>query len=245
MNTREIMEALRLRYSPPEWAFLEQVANGTGMTAHRHADAVAMSIWPSRGLELHGHEVKASRNDWLKELQNPAKAEAVCQYCDRWWIVAGDKAIVKDGELPPTWGLIAPRGDALTVIVQAPALTPQPITKPFLGALLRRAAEWKPSKEELKKARDEGYAAGTKDQSRFTKLAEDKRDDVLKRIDAFEEKTGIAINSYMMERSAKELELLRNKKQTMQWLLDSATAVRNHSEQAKANMEQVLEMLKS
>jgi len=32
-----------------------------------------MDLWPSGGLEIHGHEVKVSRSDWLRELKEPEK----------------------------------------------------------------------------------------------------------------------------------------------------------------------------
>ena len=45
-------------------------------------------VWPSRGLYLHGFEIKVHRNDWLRELKNPAKAEEIAGYCHFWWVVA-------------------------------------------------------------------------------------------------------------------------------------------------------------
>src|SRR5438876_1169784 len=81
------------------------------------ADALAMSLWPSRGLELHGFEIKASRADWRTELRNPETADEIATRCDRWWIVAGSADIVTDGELPPTWGLLVPLGSALVAKV--------------------------------------------------------------------------------------------------------------------------------
>ena len=101
----EIKALIRAKYPVREWALAFEVSNGTGSEARRHADAVAMNLWPSRGLAIHGFEFKVYRNDWLRELQNPAKAEPVAQYCDYWWLVTGP-GIVKDGELPDTWGLM-------------------------------------------------------------------------------------------------------------------------------------------
>ena len=115
-QTSEIHAALRDRYKPPEYAFLEEVRNDAGFDASRSCDAIAMSLWPSRGLDLQGFEIKASRSDWLRELKDPAKAEAVCKFCDFWWLAVGDAGIVLDGELPVSWGLLVPRGDKLVVV---------------------------------------------------------------------------------------------------------------------------------
>lgn len=142
MKTDELMAALAARYCRPAWAFLPEVRNGTGYQREpRTADAMAMSLWPSRGLELHGFEVKASRADWLGELKNPAKAEEIAAFCDRWWLVVGDKEIVKPAELPPTWGLMIPRGTGLIAVTEAPKLDATPLDRLFVASLLRKVTE--------------------------------------------------------------------------------------------------------
>ena len=102
-------------------------------------DALAMAMWRSLGLEVHGFEIKLSRSDWLREKRQPFKAEELCLYCDRWWLVLGDKDIVKDGELPPTWGLLIPRGKSLVVSVNALKLTPISLDRVFIASILRKA----------------------------------------------------------------------------------------------------------
>lgn len=134
---------LRERYPSPEYAFFEELRNGTGFSRSvtRSADAVAFSLWPSRGLELHGFECKTDRADWVRELKDPAKAEAISQFCDRWWVVVGSAELVRAGELPPTWGLLAPkqRGGVakLAVIKEAPKLEAKQLDRPMLASLFR------------------------------------------------------------------------------------------------------------
>lgn len=135
----ELRTMMKLRYPAPEYALFEEVYAGIGGT--RRTDMVAMGLFPSRGLLLHGFELKVSRNDWLTELKNHAKAEEMYVYCDHWWLVVGDRNIVKDGELPPTWGLIAPRGETLATVVKAPRLKPVPLDRELFAALSRRAHE--------------------------------------------------------------------------------------------------------
>lgn len=139
-NGGHIGTALRVRYPAPEWAVFFEVANGTGSHARRYADAVAMNLYPSRGLELHGFEFKTARSDWQREIKNPAKAEDIFKFCDRWWIVATPD-IIKEGELPPTWGHIEFKGGKLRQVVAAPRLEPVPATRAFVAALIRRAGQ--------------------------------------------------------------------------------------------------------
>jgi len=124
------------------WAYFEEVRNGTGFArlVDRTADALAMSLWPSRGLELHGFEIKVSRADWLRELREPAKADDFVRHSDRWWLVT-EPDVVEDGELPPTWGHLVRRGSKLVQATAAPELDPEPMDRRLLASILRSAAQ--------------------------------------------------------------------------------------------------------
>jgi len=139
MNSSALKNAIRERFCQPEYATFFEVANKTG-GASRYADAIAMNLFPSRGLELHGFEIKVSRSDWLNELKNPEKAEEIAKFCERWWIVCTENVVVRE-ELPPTWGLLVFKDGKLRQIIAAPKLKAQPLTKSFIAALLRRANE--------------------------------------------------------------------------------------------------------
>lgn len=108
---KTVLDAIEPRYRKPgnggsgEYAFLRQVRNAAGFDASRTFDAVAIHLWPSRGFITDVIEVKVSRSDWLRELKEPAKAEAAHTLADR-FIVAAPTGIVRSGELPPGWGLL-------------------------------------------------------------------------------------------------------------------------------------------
>lgn len=73
----------------------------------RRIDALAIGLTSARkGLD--GFEVKISRADWLKELDQPAKADPWFQHTHRWWVAAPSAAIVHPEELPEGWGLMVP-----------------------------------------------------------------------------------------------------------------------------------------
>ena len=138
---RMMLDLLNDRYSQtvgngPRFARAEHVKSDAGFDARRTADYIAMDMWPSKGLALHGHEVKVSRSDWLCELRDPTKAEAFRQFMDFWWLVVSDKGIVRN-DLPEGWGLMAVSGNRLRVVKPAPRLTPEPLPKPLLACLLR------------------------------------------------------------------------------------------------------------
>jgi hypothetical protein len=69
---------------------------------------------------LVGHEVKASRSDWLTELANPGKADAWADQCHEWWLITVP-GVVRDGELPAGWGLMVPGTSKTRMRVLTPA----------------------------------------------------------------------------------------------------------------------------
>ncbi len=190
-ETREWTEAavlklLRERHAAragngPEWAYLEKVRNRAGFDATRTADAMALSLWPSRGNELHGYEVKVSRSDWRSELKDGAKADTWHGIVDRWWIAAPSGVVPRD-EIPATWGLIeATSAGKLRVAVQAPLLTTEraSIKRDLLVPMLRAAGagmtctpEQAALDEARAKGREEGMAAAKRAGTDWQKLYE-------------------------------------------------------------------------
>jgi hypothetical protein len=142
MTEGDMIAALHDRYSQNagngrRWAVAGGVRSHAGFEAKRTADFMAMDLWPSGGLEIHGHEVKVSRSDWLRELKEPEKSAEFIPYVNRWWLVVPDPVIVGLGELPDGWGLMAMRGARLAVIEPAPRHDALPLPATRLAALLR------------------------------------------------------------------------------------------------------------
>lgn len=135
----QVKAALSARFCQPEWALLFEVLNATGAAHTRAADAIAMSLWPSRGLELWGMEIKVYRSDWLKERQDPTKAETIAKYCDKWWLVTATGVVADQSEVPPAWGWMEFDGKKIVTRRDAAKTEAAPMDRRFLAALLRRA----------------------------------------------------------------------------------------------------------
>jgi hypothetical protein len=190
--TAQLMAALARRYPVGQFALLEQVANGTGSMANRWCDAIAMSLWPSRGLELFGFELKVYRGDWLRELKAPRKAEAIAAYCHRWYVVT-PQGLVREGELPPAWGLLELRGGKLHCVRESPLAEPKAFDYPMLAAILRRASESmvpKSALQALAKAEAEELTAARKDRDG---LELDELRKLKKLVEIFEGKSGLSL----------------------------------------------------
>ncbi|NIL77158.1 hypothetical protein [Rhodococcus sp. B10] len=138
VRTGELTEKIWHRFGAG-YTKLTQVRAATGHFDANTADMMVMGEWPSTGNELHGFEVKVSRADWLNEVKNPHKNDSVKSYCDRWWLVIADESMVRVGELPDDWGMMAFQGRnrKLKVVKKAPKLAPKPMDHCFVASLLR------------------------------------------------------------------------------------------------------------
>lgn len=194
----DVFRALEKRYEQKAYALFAEVGNSTGFGCSRHADAIAMSLWPSRGLHIEGIEIKVSRADWLKELALPEKSDPIQGYCDFWWIAVGNAEIVQPGELPPTWGLLELKGEKLAVKVAAPKLDPKPLDRKFVAALLRRAAEGVDAR--VRTARSEGLqqgrAEGPEGHKHALQRIESAKESVERSVREFEEASGVKIDHW-------------------------------------------------
>lgn len=140
---KSLRSSLAESYAAPRWAYFEEVRNGTGFSRSvtRSADAMALGLWPSMGLELHGIEIKSSRGDWKRELDNPEKSEELGKFCDRWFLVTEEKVVHDLAEIPPAWGWLEFTGKKLVTRKAAPKRDAVPLDRLFVCSLLRNASE--------------------------------------------------------------------------------------------------------
>lgn len=156
MAADAILSALEAkRFKPGAFALLREVRNRTGYHGRqRYADALAVSCWPSRGLSFSGIEVKISRSDWQREIAEPEKSAEIQRFCHYWWI-ATPPGIVREGELPETWGLFEVDGKKVMAVREAPRLEPDPPSIGFVCSVFRNQS--KGLERMLQHATTEGY----------------------------------------------------------------------------------------
>lgn len=193
LTERDLLTALATKHGGDAWAFFTHVRNCTGYSRRvREADALAMSLWPSRGLELHGFEVKVSRSDWLRELKEPEKTEhSLFQYCDRWWIVVPPD-VVKTDELPPTWGLLV-LGKRWACVKPAPQLEPVAVDRKFLASLLRRLHQAELEPAAIAAAHERGRKEGASARDYEAQSNKRQLDQLRASLKVFEDKSGLQI----------------------------------------------------
>lgn len=139
-------ELVRARHPVEKgWVVLSEVSDDG---ANGRADLVAVSCWGQPFVVVYA--LKASRADWLRELDMPAKrawAERVGRF--RWFVT--EPACAKVHELPAGWGLMEvigpPDRRRLRRIVAAPAVLVETVLPKWLCRCLLRGAEQRLSLE--------------------------------------------------------------------------------------------------
>lgn len=244
VTAADCVKALRVTYKPPAYAFFEQVANGTGWAAKRWADAIAMGIWPSRGMLISGFEIKVTRTDWKKELDHPEKAEQIQSYCDQWWIVT-PKGLLDVEELPPTWGLYEVDEKAKGYVkIAAPVLTPKPVTRQFMAAILRRHSEAYEDlvRRERHEAKEEGALSGAGEIGVRLERAEKEAATLQERIDEFEKKSGLDITGWQHGEIADAVKVLTGKSRHNELLERLTRDAEAYEHQAKRLRNEIAEI---
>ena len=205
-DAAKMRQMLVRRFDESAWALLFEVKASVGHNARR-ADALAISCWKSRGLHIHGVEIKVHRSDWLRELSQPGKSADVQRYCHFWWIAA-PKGVVQRDELPETWGLLEPqKGGKLVASRKAPKLELDPPNMAFISELGRRMtkvvskakslvrSEIVAEQNEDQRLQDE-YQRGLLDGAPKLRDAHNKLQLLQQRLATFEQESGIKIDDW-------------------------------------------------
>lgn len=136
VSANMIRLALEKTYTSPEWYLGFEVGNSTGTDCKRHADAIAINAYPSKGFEVRGFEIKVSKQDLSAELKNGIKSDEIARFCDYWFLVV-PKGLSDGFTLPPTWGVIEYSDGKLRQKVKAQRLDKIQPTVGFLCAMMR------------------------------------------------------------------------------------------------------------
>lgn len=239
LTAEDLSAALRRRLeSQGGWYQFEEVQ--AGPSAGRFADVVAVQTFWSRGIKVEAYELKVNRGDWLKELRDPEKAEAIAKHVDRFYVVASP-GVVQLAEVPEGWGLLEcrPPSNKLRQLKAAPPLQDGKRKRVSLGMFIGilRAAErawWKPTSADFERvaqqARLEGYDAGKR-------AAGDKEpadlqlelDRLRKTIREFNEKSGVQLHEYNGGDLGAAMQVLRLLESGRGWSLRARAEYAEHS----------------
>ena len=169
------------------------------------------------------------------------------RYCNYWGLVVPDKNIVKDGELPESWGMYVAQKNRLKCVVPCPKLDPVPMSITMLTALAYAINQRGIRADEaaLNKARDEGYEQGSGEHrmhigKRNTKHCIDK-------VDEFEKASGLNIQYgwHKPEKIGDIVKLFLDGNAPLKRILDTAKYNLSKTEDLKKEIEKQIMVLES
>jgi hypothetical protein len=180
-----------------------QVNNGAGFSFGRTLDAIVFDTWPSKGLSLAGFEIKCSKGDLRRELQTPDKFEEFKEYLDTFSVLAPKEVLegMRD-VIPSRWGIYSPTDDGRIRAARKPlylhddgrdrSVCDRSLAAAFARALVQRSLsrEAEDAAYQLGKEAAEGSAA------RAVTSAEDERDRIKRRIEDFQDASGLILDDY-------------------------------------------------
>lgn len=157
ITSKFIERVLFGRHQPMErWLFLTGVATNAGFVdtskdglKGRYIDAFAIALWPSTKFERVAYEIKVSRSDFLRELDNPTKRAAAVYLSNRFYFALAPGVLKDDDLLRPdlqACGLLEiQESGAITEYRKAVSREAWPMPETFIVSLLRNARDqvWK------------------------------------------------------------------------------------------------------
>jgi len=117
-NYETLVNLLRDRYPLPEWATFTELRNATGLAYTGAIDVAAFNVWPSGAGRRVACEIKMSRGDFMRELEQPAKRRWAAENFQETYFVTS-LGVCEPTEIPEKWGLLTTtkKGDKLRRIL--------------------------------------------------------------------------------------------------------------------------------
>ena len=161
VDTYEVRKALYKRFSDHrQYAVAEEVALTTGFS-HRRIDMVVVDCYASNGFRIDGIEIKVSKADLRRELQDPEKHVAFFDRIDYYTLACPADILNGMYELiPKNWGVMVISDDGTTRYKRKPLALHEDIDRTiprgFLASLVRAIQSRQPSEQEIQEAFERG-----------------------------------------------------------------------------------------
>lgn len=142
-ETRRILELLRHHHASVDgWAtFMELAEEPVG---GQRLDFFALHTWRSKGYRAVAYEIKVSRADFKRELEQPVKriyAEKISHEC--FFVVP--RGLVLADEIPDGWGLMVADAGGLKLLKHGTQRKEVRWTPAFVASMARRSADPAPT----------------------------------------------------------------------------------------------------
>lgn len=192
MKADEIRAALRARYSDARrYAVAEEVGITTGYSPRR-LDMIVLDCYESNGFRIDGIEIKVSKADLKRELENPSKHVAFFDVID-YYTLACPAGVADMNVIPPKWGVLQVNEDGTTRYRRRPIALhddkPQDVPRGFFASITRAIQGREPATAELEAEYKRGIRDEQNRQAREKKTMLDRLEREADKIKKYDELT--------------------------------------------------------
>ncbi len=209
--TKAIMVRWPMTIRQPRYVTAVQVHNGAGFQYSRKLDAIVFDTWPSAGLSMHGLEIKVTKADLRRELQNTKKFSDFADRLDKFSIIA-PKGLVDLNLLPPQWGLYIPDGKNGLRARRKPLMLHSEkrseISRSMAAAFVRALVDRSLSNEALIAEYTRGYEHGKDKGERHMKGSQRRIGELERAITEFEQASGVQISTWQSDKIGEAVKMV-------------------------------------
>ena len=163
ITAADVRVQLRKRFSDHRrYAYAEEVGNATGLEQTRRLDAVVVDVYKSNGYRIEGIEIKVSKADLMRELQDSSKHNIFFDSLDYYSLATTYDVLQQTQKdlIPPHWGVYEvrryPNGETSMNVRRKPLSLHDKkapaIDRPFFACLVRAIACQSPTAEQIEAA---------------------------------------------------------------------------------------------
>lgn len=214
MNAQEVYSAICQKFSDSrQYAIATEVGLTTG-GSRRRIDVVIVNCYASNSFRIDGIEIKVSKADLRRELEDPDKHVAFFDLLD-YYTLACPEGIADLSLLPPKWGLLVVSDDGRAYYRRKPLALHDSVNRTvprgFFAGYVRAIQQYSPSAKTLAAEYRRGVKDGKDEEKRHMRYQQERlsRDvERLERLDQLERRFNLWGSDY--EKKLDEFERFRS-----------------------------------
>lgn len=177
MNAQEVYNAIYQKFSDSrQYAIATEVGLTTG-GSRRRIDMVIVNCYNSNSFRIDGIEVKVSKADLRRELEDPDKHVAFFDLLD-YYTLACPEGIADLSLLPPKWGLLVVSDDGRAYYRRRPLAlhdsVDRTVPRGFFAGYVRAIQHYSPSAKALASEYDRGVKDGIAQEKRHMRYQQER-----------------------------------------------------------------------
>lgn len=177
MNAQEVYNAIYQKFSDSrQYAIATEVGLTTG-GSRRRIDMVIVNCYNSNSFRIDGIEVKVSKADLRRELEDPDKHVAFFDLLD-YYTLACPEGIADLSLLPPKWGLLVVSDDGRAYYRRKPLAlhdsVDRTVPRGFFAGYVRAIQQYSPSAKALAAEYDRGVKDGIEREKRHMRYQQER-----------------------------------------------------------------------